>query len=93
VLATEHTGVLKALRITIDGRRLASISRHTDSLVAFLDPNTGATLQRFQRHRLCGADVAVSEDGRYLAATSDDASVRLWDLHQLPASGIQVIDQ
>ena len=89
VLATEHTGVLKALRMTPDGRRLASISRHTDSLVAFLDPDTGVTLQRFQRHRLCGADVAVSADGRYLAATSDDASVRLWNLHRLAPAGLR----
>ena len=37
-------------------------------------PDSGRTLRRFQSHDLCGAVVAWSQDGRYLATTADDAS-------------------
>lgn len=80
VLPTEHAGIITSLDLSPDGRALASISRQTDSAVYFLDPATGATIRRFQRHDLCGAYVRVSANGRYLATTSDDASVRIWDL-------------
>jgi WD40 repeat protein len=79
-LATEHTGIIKAVQYTDNGASLASISRQTDSSVYFLDPLNGEVKRRFQRHDLCGADVSVSPDGRYLATTSDDASVRIWVL-------------
>lgn len=80
ILGTEHHGIIRSLDLAADGRTLASISRQTDSAVYFLDPHTGATVARFQPHALCGADVAVSKDGRYMATTSDDASVRIWRL-------------
>lgn len=81
-LPTEHHGVIKSLHLSADGRHLASISRKTDSAVYFLDPLSGRTLRRFQRHELCGAWIALSPDGSYLATTSDDASVRVWRLGQ-----------
>jgi WD40 repeat protein len=79
-LATEHYGIIKAVQYTDEGASLASISRQTDSSVYFLDPISGKVTRRFQRHDLCGADISVSPDGRYLATTSDDASVRIWAL-------------
>jgi len=79
ILPTQHHGIIKSVEYVSDGV-LASISRQTDSSVYFLDPASGETLRRFQRHELCGADIAVSPDGRYLATTSDDASVRIWVL-------------
>jgi WD40 repeat protein len=78
--ATEHYGLIKAVQYTGKGALLASISRQTDSSVYFLDPASGEVTRRFQRHDLCGADISVSPDGRYLATTSDDASVRIWVL-------------
>ena len=80
IIPTEHHGLVYSLRYIDDGKTLATISRHTDSAVYFLDAQTGAVLRRFQRHEICGADITVSPDSRYLATTSDDASVRLWDL-------------
>ena len=77
-LPTAHHGIIRSLQFTGDGDTLASISRQTDSAVYFLDPATGAVKRRFQKHDLCGAAVAVSPRGRYLATTSDDASVRIW---------------
>ena len=79
-VSTEHTGLIKSVQYTDQGAALASISRQTDSSVYFLDPVSGEVMRRFQRHDLCGADVSVSPDGRYLATTSDDASVRIWVL-------------
>jgi WD40 repeat protein len=79
-IRTEHGGRINSIAFMPDGRRLASISRQTDSAVLILDPQTGKTLQRMQKHDLCGAVVTVSPRGRFLATTSDDASVRIWDL-------------
>jgi WD40 repeat protein len=80
MLPTGHRGIIRSIKFLPDNATLASISRQTDSAVYFLDPVTGATVRRFQRHELCGADISISPDGRYLATTSDDASVRIWDL-------------
>jgi WD40 repeat protein len=77
---TEHHGVINSIQYSPDGRYLASISRKTDSSIYFLDPMSGQTLRRFQQHELCGSWVALSSDAKYLATTSDDASVRIWHL-------------
>ena len=86
-LSTRHRGIIRSIRYLPDSLTLASISRQTDSAVYFLDPATGTVLRSFQQHDLCGADVTVSSDGRYLATTSDDASVRVWDLGAGHAGG------
>jgi len=77
-ITTEHRGIIKSIEYINDGNELATISRQTDSSVYFLDAESGEVRRRFQRHDLCGGDIAVSPGGRYLATTSDDASVRFW---------------
>jgi WD40 repeat protein len=85
ILPTEHHGLIKSIQYTRDGRSIASISRDTDSAVDLLDAATGAVTRRFQPHELCGSYVLLSPDQRYLASTSDDASVHVWDLaHLIP---------
>ena len=79
-LPTPHHGIIRSIQFVNGGSELASISRQTDSSVYFLDPQSGGLTRKFQRHDLCGAAVAVSGDGRYLGTTSDDASVRIYDL-------------
>ncbi len=80
VLPTDHKGIITALDLSADGGTLASISRQLDSAVLFLDPETGATRRRFQKHELCGENISLSRSGRWLATTADDSSVRIWDL-------------
>jgi WD40 repeat protein len=85
ILPTAHRGIVKSISFDRDGRHLASIGRQTDSAVYLLDARTGSVITRFQPHQLCGTFVRLSPDGRYLASTSDDANVHLWDLrHSLP---------
>ena len=85
VLSTEHRGIVKSIAFDREGRRLATIGRQTDSAVNLLDTQTGAVVRRFQPHALCGVALSLSPDGRYLATTSDDANIHLWDLqHPLP---------
>ncbi|HYQ70306.1 MAG TPA: hypothetical protein VET88_00105 [Gammaproteobacteria bacterium] len=80
VISTPHHGIIKSVEYLAAGDVLATISRQTDSSVYFLDPASGTLLRRFRQHDLCGGDISVSADGRYLATTSDDASVRIWRL-------------
>lgn len=79
IVDTEHRGIINDIQFMPNGL-LASISRQTDSSVLLLDPIDGTTRDRLQQHDLCGVEVAVSPDGHYLATTSDDASVRIWQL-------------
>ena len=80
VVPTRHRGIIRSISFLPGSNLLASISRQTDSAVYLLDPDTGAVVRRFHQHDLCGASIALSPDGHYLATTSDDASVRIWDL-------------
>jgi WD40 repeat protein len=79
-LPTPHWGAIAGLQYLPEEKVLASISRINDSSVFFLDPATGASVRHFQRQSICGSDVRVSPDERYLAATGDDGLVRIWDL-------------
>jgi WD40 repeat protein len=79
-LKTEHTGIINDIQFGPKGDYLATISRQTDSAVLFINPENGEAIRRFQKHDLCGGAVAVSPDGRYLSTTSDDASVRFYNL-------------
>ena len=84
-LPTAIHGIIKSISLSRDGRTLASIGNQTNSSVYLLNARTGAVLKRFQPHDLCGTYVLFSPDGRYLASTSDDASIHIWDLrHLLP---------
>ncbi len=63
-----------------DGHSLATIGRHTDSKIYLVDPQTGKRQRHLLRHKLCGAAVRISPNGRFLASASDDGSIRLYDI-------------
>lgn len=87
VLETEHRGIINSMMFSKNGMSLATISRETDSAVLILDPESGVTRNRLQKHELCGAAVATSADGRVVVTTSDDGSVRFWTLPVHPVPG------
>ncbi len=82
LIKTEHAGIINEIRFGPNGDYLASISRQTDSAVLFLNPASGETVRNFQKHELCGVAIAISPNGRYISTTSDDASVRFYDLKE-----------
>jgi WD40 repeat protein len=86
-LSTPHHGIIRSIQFVNGGNELATISRQTDRSVYFLDPRSGEMTRKFRQHELCGAAVAVSGDGRYLGTTSDDASVRIYDLGRAENTG------
>lgn len=83
ILRTAHHGIVTSISFSRDGRTHASIGNETDSVVYLLDAQTGTVLKRFQPHEQCGTYVRLSRDGHYLASTSDDANVYIWDLQPL----------
>jgi len=93
VLPTEHFGAIASLDYTPDGRTLATISREFDSSVLLLDPNTGRVVNKFRPHDLCGVFIRISPNGRYVATTSDDSHIQLWDLNSLHAPATYTISQ
>lgn len=80
LLPAEHDGLLTSVDFSPDGRRLASLGRHTDSAVRLWDSRQLRVERRYQAHDLCGAMIRFSPDGRHMASASDDESVRLYDL-------------
>jgi WD40 repeat protein len=77
---TEHWGAVTSLDYHPDGERLVSLGRHTDANLRLVTADEGTVLRRLQGHRLCGAAVRFSPDGRYVVSGSDDESIRLYDL-------------
>jgi hypothetical protein len=69
-----------AVFFTADGRYCCSI--HDDGVMGTFDAATGALIaeQRLSRFSEPLLEYAVSPDGRWLAGTTDQWQVRLWDL-------------
>lgn len=86
--ATEHWGAVTAIDFDPRGKRLVSLGRHTDASLRLVQVTDGQVLRRLQAHRLCGAAVRFSPDGRFVASGSDDESIRLYNLAKpyLPVS-------
>ncbi|MCH9675068.1 MAG: hypothetical protein K0U93_26735 [Gammaproteobacteria bacterium] len=78
---TPHWGNIIGLQYLSSESGLATISRTNDSSVLFLNPDTGAIIQHFERQAICGGAVKVSQDGRLMATTGDDGVVRIWDFN------------
>ncbi|WP_052761091.1 WD40 repeat domain-containing protein [Sedimenticola thiotaurini] len=79
---TEHWGAVTSIDYHPAGDRLISLGRHTDANLRLVTTDGGKVLRRLQGHRLCGAAVRFSPDGRFVASGSDDESIRLYDLNK-----------
>ena len=79
--ATEHLGKVNSVDISPDGARWASLGRDTDSQFLLYDASSLQVERRLQTHALCGQRARFSPNGRYVASSSDDGSVHIYDLH------------
>ncbi len=77
---TEHAGEVTSLAFSPDGNSMVSIGRWTDSAIRLTDTHSGKVIRRLKAHEWCGAAIRFSPNGRYVVSTSDDESIRLYDL-------------
>ncbi len=72
-----HTGEVRSVAFSPDGKRLASAS--CDQTLKVWDATNGAVLLTIKGHTANIHRVAFSVDGRRLASASDDQMVKVWD--------------
>lgn len=82
-IKTRHQGIVKSINVSPDNKTIATISRQTDSSVYLLDARSKKTKLRLRSHELCGTFIRMSPNNRYIATTSDDASIKIWDLTRM----------
>jgi WD40 repeat protein len=73
-----HTGLVLALALSPDGRRL--ITAGDDKSIRIWDVATGKELHKLQGHTESISCLAISSDGRRLLSGGMDRTVRLWGL-------------
>ena len=71
-----HTGRVRSVAFSPDGRRLASGSE--DQTVGLWDVSTGQRLHNWPAHSDVVQAVAFSPDGATVASASDDGTLKLW---------------
>ncbi|KAH6853398.1 WD40-repeat-containing domain protein [Chaetomium sp. MPI-CAGE-AT-0009] len=72
-----HTGAVSQVRISPDGRWIASAS--ADGTAKIWDATTGAHLETLVGHMAGVSCLAWAPDSNTLATGSDDKAIRLWD--------------
>ena len=73
-----HTGPVRAVAVTPDGR--CAVSASDDRTLRLWDLGTGQTIRTLEGHTDLVKAVAVTPDGRRAVSASDDHTLRVWDL-------------
>jgi len=74
----KHTGWVRSLCFSLDGKTLASGS--DDTTIIIWDTETGTVLATLEGHDEGVTSVAFSPDGQRLASASSDITMRIWCL-------------
>ncbi|NOR41675.1 MAG: hypothetical protein GQ537_10745 [Gammaproteobacteria bacterium] len=77
---TGHRGLVIAVDYSPDGSQMVSIGRVTDANVLVTDTASGSLNRRLTTQPLCGWSARFSPDGRYIASSSEDGSLQLYDM-------------
>lgn len=73
-----HTGIIRAIVFSPDGRVLATASQ--DNTIKLWDAATGKELVTLKGHSAPVTAVAFSHDSRTLASSANDLTIKLWDV-------------
>ena len=80
VVKTEHQGYLNSLDYSPNGIHLVTLCRVSVAYIQLRNLKTGKVDRRLLAHKLCGYTIRISPNGKYVGSTSDDESVRLYDI-------------
>ncbi len=82
-----HTGTVRSVVVTPDGKRIISAGGSRDNTIRVWDFETGTLQTTLDGHTSAVTSVAAAPDSRHIVSASVDKSVRVWDLDPEPEDG------
>jgi WD40 repeat protein len=66
--------------IALPGERFAGVAEHSSKNVSIYDSNTGKRLMKLQGHEKEVLKLALLEDDHHMASSSEDLTIKIWNL-------------